>query len=76
MPALDSDIEEGKRLFEVNFWGVLRVVQAFSSLLIEAKGTVVTIGSGAGLVHMPYMSTSVPASKTSSHGLNMTKRYI
>jgi short-subunit dehydrogenase len=38
----------------------LRMVQAFSSLLIDTKGTVVTIGSGVGLVHMPYMSTSAP----------------
>jgi 1-acylglycerone phosphate reductase len=56
MPALDVDIEEGKRLFDTNFWGVLRMVQAFSPLLMEAKGTVVNIGSIVAYLHCPLTS--------------------
>jgi 1-acylglycerone phosphate reductase len=54
IPMVDADIEEAKKLFDVNVWGVLRTVQSFLPLLIEAKGTIVTIGSGSGLVHLPY----------------------
>ncbi len=57
MPALDIDIETGKRMFDVNFWGVLRMVQAFSPLLMEAKGTIVNVGSVAGLINGPFFSS-------------------
>jgi 1-acylglycerone phosphate reductase len=56
MPALDVDIEEGKRLFDTNFWGVLRMVQAFTPLLFAAKGTVVNIGSIVAYLHCPLTS--------------------
>ncbi|KAH6855578.1 hypothetical protein B0I37DRAFT_58496 [Chaetomium sp. MPI-CAGE-AT-0009] len=39
-PLLDVDIEESKRLYDVNVWGPLAMVQAFSPLLIEAKGVI------------------------------------
>lgn len=39
-PLLDVDISEAKELYDVNVWGPLAVVQAFSPLLIEAKGIV------------------------------------
>ena len=55
IPVVDVDIEEAKKIFDVNFWGVLRTVQSFIPLLMEAKGTIVTIGAGSGLVHLPYM---------------------
>jgi NAD(P)-dependent dehydrogenase (short-subunit alcohol dehydrogenase family) len=54
MPTLDQDIESAKDMFEVNFWGVFRMVKAFSPLLIEAKGTVVNIGSINGYLHPPF----------------------
>jgi 1-acylglycerone phosphate reductase len=56
MPALDVDIDAAKNLFEVNYWGALRMVQAFSGMLIKAKGCVVNIGSGAGVVNIPFQS--------------------
>lgn len=59
MPALDTDIEEGKRLFDVNFWGPLRVTQALSPLLVAAKGTVVNIGSINGYLNVPYAGKSI-----------------
>ncbi|KAJ5482175.1 hypothetical protein N7475_000987 [Penicillium sp. IBT 31633x] len=36
-PALDFSIEEAKRLFDVDFWGVIAVTQAFTPLLQAAK---------------------------------------
>lgn len=54
MPTLDQDIESAKGMFEVNFWGVFRMIKAFAPLLIEAKGTVVNIGSINGHLHPPF----------------------
>ena len=39
-PLLDTNIADAKRLFDVNFWGVLEMVQAFAPLLVEAGGVV------------------------------------
>ena len=39
-PLLDVDVAEAKRLYDVNVWGPLTIVQAFTPLLIEAKGIV------------------------------------
>lgn len=58
MPALDTPINEAKSIFETNFWAVLRMVQVFSPLLVQSRGTVVNIGSCAGYAHLPYMSKS------------------
>ena len=54
MPILDHDLEKAKELFEVNFWGVLRMIQAFAPLLVEAKGTVVNIGSINAYANLPF----------------------
>lgn len=56
MPFLDQDIEQAKRMFEVNFWGVFRMIQGFAPLLIEAKGTIVNIGSIVSYLHSPFLS--------------------
>lgn len=53
-PLLDADLEEGKRMFDVNFWAVLAVTQAFAPLLIEAKGSVVNISSISSCLNDPY----------------------
>ncbi|GES60962.1 NAD(P)-binding protein [Aspergillus terreus] len=57
-PALDSSIDEAKRLFDVNFWGVLAVTQAFMPLLLAAKNgsTLVNVCSISGFLHAPWMS--------------------
>lgn len=64
MPTLDVDIDDAKRIFDVNFWGALAVSQAFVPLLIAAKGTIVNIGSISSRVYLPWMSE--PASLSSS----------
>lgn len=58
MPILDEDIPEVKRLFEINVWGPLAITQAFSPLVIKAKGSFIFITSIAGYANIPWMGTS------------------
>lgn len=55
-PTLDVDIAEAKAMFDVNFWGLCSCIQAFASLLIAAKGTIVNIGSFQSVLNVPYSS--------------------
>lgn len=57
MPGLDTSIEEGKKLFDLNFFGVLAMMQAFSAMLIKAKGCVVNNSSVGGCLPFPFAST-------------------
>lgn len=54
VPALDADFDEVTLTFNVNVVAVMRMCKSFAPLLIEAKGTIVQIGSLAGI--MPYVS--------------------
>lgn len=56
-PVLDQDIEEQKRMWDTNVCGPTRVVQAFSPLILKAKGTFVFISSIGTKVNMPWFST-------------------
>lgn len=58
LPALDTSIEEGKKLFDLNFWAPIAVTQAFAPLLIDAKGCLVNNSSITGKIPMLYNSTS------------------
>lgn len=60
-PLLDVSIEDSKRLFDSNVWGMLAVSQAFSPLLIEAKGVMVNICSIAGAVRMAWQGMFYPS---------------
>lgn len=64
IPILDIDIDIAKRIYDVNVWGVIRTTQVFSSLIIAAEGTIVIIGSLAGI--MPYVFGG-PAHKTPNY---------
>ena len=55
-PALDTSIEEGKKLFELNFWAPMAMLQAFAPLLIKAKGCVVNNTSASAVVPIPFGS--------------------
>ncbi|RDW63273.1 hypothetical protein BP6252_10818 [Coleophoma cylindrospora] len=55
-PGLDVSFAEGKRLFDLNFWAPLAMLQAFSPLLIQAKGCVVNNSSANAVLPMPFMS--------------------
>ena len=73
VPALDLEMYEIRETFETNLFGVMRMCQAFAPLLIEAKGTIVQIGSLAGV--MPYVFGSVyNASKAALHSYSSTLR--
>ena len=41
-------IEEQKKIFDVNYWGVVLIIQKFLPLLRESKGRVIVIGSIVG----------------------------
>lgn len=73
MPAIDVDIEEAKKIFNVNFFAIVRLCQVFAPLLIQAKGTIVMIGSLAGVI--PYVFGSMyNASKAALHAYANTLR--
>ena len=56
MPALDTDLDEAKRMFDVNLWGTMAMIKTFAPLLIQAHGSVVNISSVLGSISMPYTS--------------------
>ena len=56
MPALDLNIEDGHKLFDLNFFAPLAVLQAFAPLLIKTRGCVVSQSSAAGYFPMPFLS--------------------
>lgn len=73
VPALDVDFNEIQTTFETNVFAVMRMCQMFVPLLIAAKGTIVQIGSVAGIT--PYVFGSVyNASKAALHAYSDTLR--
>ncbi|KAI1262132.1 NAD(P)-binding protein [Xylariaceae sp. FL1019] len=73
MPLLDESIDAAKSLFETNVWGVLAVTQAFTPLLMKAKGTAVFISSVSGYLNVPYQG-AFAASKRSMEIMAETLR--
>jgi NAD(P)-dependent dehydrogenase (short-subunit alcohol dehydrogenase family) len=61
-------MDEMRRLFEVNLFGLLAVSQAFLPLLRQANGRIVNISSTASLLVMPFHGP-YSASKLSVNGL-------
>lgn len=73
VPATEIDLAEARKTFETNFFAVISICQAFLPLLIKAKGTIVMIGSVAGII--PYVFGSVyNASKAALHSFSDTLR--
>ncbi|KAI1747784.1 short chain dehydrogenase [Xylaria castorea] len=73
MPALDVDVDELKRIFDVNLFGLVRITQAFSSSLINRKGLIVNVGSLAA--YAPYVfGSSYNASKAALLAYSNTLR--
>lgn len=73
-PLLEVDLTAGRELFEVNFWGLLSVTQAFAPLLIQAHGTIVNISSTGAIVHTPWLglySSSKAAVTSASETLRL-----
>ncbi|KAI9828944.1 MAG: hypothetical protein M1819_006443 [Sarea resinae] len=64
---------EVRQLFEVNLFAVMRMCQEFIPLLIAAQGTIVQLGSLAGI--MPYVfGSAYNASKAALHSYSNTLR--
>lgn len=61
--VLDTDIDEAKKVFEVNFWGTLAVTRAFAPLVIAAKGCIVNVGSATGTMYPPYRGILLPSAR-------------
>jgi 1-acylglycerone phosphate reductase len=73
VPALDINIPDAKAIFDTNVFAVMRLCQVFAPLLIQKKGTIVMIGSLAGV--LPYVFGSVyNASKAALHAYANTLR--
>lgn len=57
MPGLDVDIDVAKEHFDINYWGPLRMMQAFAEMLVAAKGCVVNVASVAAVTNLPFQCT-------------------
>lgn len=53
MTAIDTDVTEAQRMFDVNVFGPMRMVHHFHDMLIRSAGTIVNISSIGGIV--PYV---------------------
>ncbi|KAL8940825.1 MAG: hypothetical protein Q9216_002614 [Gyalolechia sp. 2 TL-2023] len=53
MTGIDTDVREVQRMFDVNVFGPMRMVRTFHPVLVNARGTIVNIGSVGGIV--PYV---------------------
>ena len=66
VPATDLDLEEIQQTYATNLFAVMDINQTFLGLLLQAKGTIVNIGSVAGI--MPFIFGSVfNSSKAALH---------
>ena len=59
VPAMEAMLPEARLTFETNLFSVIRICQTFVPLLIKAKGTIVQIGSIAGVsvIGLSYSSS-------------------
>jgi len=56
MPILDVDLEQARKVYDTNVMGIIYMVQAFSKLLVQRKGTIINIGSIAGYAPVPWQA--------------------
>lgn len=55
-PVEFLELDELRRVFEVNFFGVVAMTQAFLPALRAVRGRVVNVSSNSGLVAAPFLS--------------------
>ena len=73
VPALSANLAEIQDTFDTNLFAVMHICATFSPLLIRSRGTIVQIGSLAGII--PYVFGSVyNASKAALHSYSDTLR--
>ncbi|KAI1734531.1 putative short-chain dehydrogenases/reductase [Xylaria scruposa] len=73
MPLLDLDLDDAKRMYDVNVWAQLAMVQAFAPMLIKAKGTVCNISSVSGELIFAWAG-SYSSSRAAATALSETLR--
>ncbi|KAI0030107.1 hypothetical protein K488DRAFT_88078 [Vararia minispora EC-137] len=58
MPAVETDIEAARALYDVNVFGAVRMIKAFAPLLLAAApdAHIVNVGSVSSLMPVPYLS--------------------
>lgn len=62
-PVLDLDVELARRMYDVNFWGVYAVTQAFAPLVVAARGSIANLSSVGTLLSLPYIGEALPSSE-------------
>jgi NAD(P)-dependent dehydrogenase (short-subunit alcohol dehydrogenase family) len=71
----DTSLEEAQRLFDVNFFGALRVCKAvLPHMRARERGLIINVGSLGGLVGLPYQGL-YSASKFALEGLTESLRH-
>jgi len=68
MPAIDTDVNSVRRMFEVNLFGPMQMVHYFHDMLIRASGAIVNIGSIGGVVPYVYGGMILTGGKKSMTG--------
>lgn len=56
MPLLDTPMDEARKLFDLNFFGAIEMIQVFSPMLINSKGCIVNNSSLGGYQSIPFIS--------------------
>jgi NAD(P)-dependent dehydrogenase (short-subunit alcohol dehydrogenase family) len=67
--CLNTDLEEWRAVFHINFFVPLILAHAFASALAEAKGAIVNITSIAGHVVHPFAGSAYSTSKAALSAL-------
>ncbi|KAI2606664.1 putative short-chain dehydrogenase/reductase [Hypoxylon sp. NC1633] len=73
MPFADTQLDDLRRVLDTNVVAVLAVTHAFLPLLIQARGTVATVGSVNEVFCPPYQ-VAYNASKAAVHAIARTLR--
>ena len=68
-------VDVARREMEVNYFGTLRMLQAFADTLAQRRGVIVNVGSAAGLTNVP-LNPTYSASKAAQHSLTQASRAL
>ncbi|VDB83161.1 unnamed protein product [Peniophora sp. CBMAI 1063] len=67
-PAVEIDLERAKQQLDLNFWGAVRMVKAFTPLLMRGnEGHIVNVSSAGGTLPIPYLSMYGSAKAALNH---------
>ena len=67
-PAVEADFERAKQQLDLNFWGAVRMVKAFTPLLMRSSaGHIVNVSSAAGTLPIPYLGMYGAAKAALNH---------